>query len=173
MNEERWLPVCPGYEVSDHGRVRSLDRVVESADSRRRKVRGCVLRPAVAENGYLMVTFAGKTTSVHRLVALAFLGPPPNGTGDVNHKDCVKSNNRLSNLEWCSRSENMLHAYRNGVPHAVGEANKRAKLNADLVRGIRSRCAAGEAQSTLVRELGISAAVVSNVVRRKAWSHVT
>ena len=86
---ETWLPI-PGYEgfyeVSDHGRVRSLDHVKIDAMGRRRPFIGKVLSPALTQ-GYPMVTLkvAGKNRSwrVHRLVAMAFLPPPQPGQTDV------------------------------------------------------------------------------------------
>lgn len=55
-----------------------------------------------------------KTTSIHRLVALAFI-PNPNNYPCVNHKDLNKQNNKIDNLEWCTRSQNVRHAIENGV----------------------------------------------------------
>ena len=103
---ETWLPI-PGYEgfyeVSDHGRVRSLDHVKIDAMGRRRPFIGKVLSPALTQ-GYPMVTLkvAGKNRSwrVHRLVAMAFLPPPQPGQTDVCHNDGNRLNATLRNLRW-------------------------------------------------------------------------
>lgn len=62
--------------------------------------------------------YTGHNEYIHRLVALAFI-PNPNGESDVNHKDGNKENIHVSNLEWCSRSENIAHAYRIGLREAA------------------------------------------------------
>lgn len=99
--EERWRAIRGyegEYEVSDHGRVRSI------------KSGGIILKPEIKRNGYITVCLwqknAKKNRLVHRLVAEAFL---PNLTtfDEVNHKDENKTNNRIDNLEWCSRKYNM------------------------------------------------------------------
>ena len=63
---------------------------------------------------YLQVCIDGKTESVHRIVAKCFC-PNPHGYNEVNHIDGNKLNNDASNLEWCSRVENVRHAYRTGL----------------------------------------------------------
>lgn len=79
-----------------------------------------VLRPAKTKDGYLQVSLKDEKTGryrselVHRLVAKAFL-PACADKPDVNHIDGVKDNNALSNLEWCTKSENLIHAVRTGL----------------------------------------------------------
>lgn len=106
---EEWRDI-PGYEsfyqVSNLGNVRSIRfnkiRNMKSWDS----------------NGYraveLYLNNNGYTVGVHRLVALAFI-PNPENKPEVNHKDRNRSNNNVENLEWVTQSENVAHAYRNGV----------------------------------------------------------
>ncbi len=118
---ERWLPVTGWegfYEVSDHGRVRSIDRVIMSRSSagglceHRRK--GRIKNQASDKDGYKLVTFCRdgkeKMRRVHQLVMEAFAGPRPAWATMVNHKDGVPSNNLLSNLEWSHNQHNQRHA---------------------------------------------------------------
>ena len=81
------------------------------------------------DNGYYVITDGnGRTKRIHRIVAETFLGEPDLRL-DVNHKDGDKSNNKLDNLEWVTRSENLLHAYSIGIHQKIpGEKNKRSKL---------------------------------------------
>src|ERR1039458_6320257 len=106
---ENWQTIesFEAYEVSDLGRVRSVDRMVASRYKSVRLSPGKTLRPAPCTNGYLKVTLrkAGKTytRNVHRLVAIAFI-PNPLGLPEVNHTD-AKSNNKATKLEWLSTAD--------------------------------------------------------------------
>ena len=103
------------YEVSDLGRVRSLNF--------HREGRTKVLKPGKDRYGYLYVILCKdgihKHMKVHRLVAQAFL-PNPNGLEMVNHRDEVPTNNAVSNLEWCTASYNNNYGTHN---QRVAEAN--------------------------------------------------
>lgn len=102
--EERWVDV-KGYEglyqVSTHGRVYSVPRP---------HAKGGILRPGMASSGYLQVHLykngTGKWRMVHRLVAENLIDNPDN-LPEVNHKDECKTNNHISNLEWCTTSYNL------------------------------------------------------------------
>jgi hypothetical protein len=106
----------PGYQVSSCGCVRSIDRDVKqshkTAGTATRRMKGKVLRPGRARNGYLLVMLGrgSKRHLVHRLVASAFI--PGNKELQVNHKNGVRDDNRVENLEWMSCSDNHRHSYR-------------------------------------------------------------
>lgn len=117
-NQEIWKPIqgFEGYyEVSSLGSVRSVSHICYSAYFRNgRMVPGKVLHQTQnARSGYMSVMLSkdGVKTRcyVHRLVAMAFL-PNPNNLPQVNHKDQVRQNNRVSNLEWCSVAYNTTYA---------------------------------------------------------------
>lgn len=122
MSHETWRPV-PGYEgryeVSDHGRVRSLGFYSANRWNTRTWRAGRVLRPATADSGHMHVGLvdagsAHRTHKVHRLVLLAFVGEPPPGRSDGLHRDDDPSHNHLSNLRWGNKSENSIDAVTNG-----------------------------------------------------------
>jgi hypothetical protein len=102
------------YQVSNLGRVKSLPKY----DRLGRFHNECIKASVNNGNGYLVVNLkhngSQQMKTVHRLVAETFLINPTNLT-DINHKDGNKSNNVVTNLEWCTRSENMTHAVKNGL----------------------------------------------------------
>ena len=113
--EEIWKPVNEDgfegvYEVSNLGRVRSLDH-----KTKRGMVKGKYLKPGVDWQGYHHVVLYNngvrKVRYIHRLVAIAFIENVYNHP-QVNHKDENKANNQVSNLEWCSDSYNLSYGMR-------------------------------------------------------------
>lgn len=122
--DERWLPV-PGYEglyeVSNIGRVRSVERVVIGGPFGLPQIRkGRIRKPQVDHGGYLRVTFwrdgrPGESFGVHRLVALAFHPNEYFDGADVRHLDGTRTNNVASNLAWGTRFENMQDAKGHGT----------------------------------------------------------
>lgn len=115
---EAWLPI-PGYEgyyeASNLGRIRSVDRYTESRWGTPTFHKSQLMKCRVVSNGYqhVMLTKDGQKREplVHRIIAEIFL-PNPEGKPQVNHKDGDKSNNQVSNLEWCTESQNQLHSRR-------------------------------------------------------------
>ncbi|MGP5930306.1 NUMOD4 motif-containing HNH endonuclease [Corynebacterium glyciniphilum] len=118
--DEIWKPI-PGYEgyyeVSDQGRVRSIERVIVRDNGMRQTVRSRVLRPALNRRGYEGVHLyrrgIGEGFSVHRLVLLAFVGPCPEGM-EVRHLNGAPADNRLTNLRYGTSLENKLDIIRHG-----------------------------------------------------------
>ena len=116
---EEWRPIegYEGlYEISSYGRVRSLDKYVKSKSESYRLHKGKVLSPEKNTRGYLSVVLSyngkHKTITVHRLVAQAFL-PNPDNLPEINHKDEDKTNNNVTNLEWCDHKYNVNYGTRN------------------------------------------------------------
>lgn len=115
----RTIPRHPGYEASDLGRVRSVDRMIVRSNGRRQTLRGRVLRPSA---GRPQVVVNGRTRYVHHLVLLTFVGPCPPGL-QCCHRNDDPSDNRLINLRWDSSSANHHDAVRNGR-HALASRDR-------------------------------------------------
>lgn len=98
QNKEIWRYVFNGYKVSNLGNV---------------KTPYCKDIEPYLDNGYEKVSIYTKNERVHRLVAIAFI-PNPKKLREVNHKNSIKRDNTVTNLEWCTRSENNLHAVYEG-----------------------------------------------------------
>ncbi len=132
--EEVWKPIhnYEGlYEISSFGRIKSVGSAYGKPYN---KKNGVLLSQFIARGGYWTINLTfngkGKQFSVHRLIGQHFIDNPENKPW-INHKDGVKSNNSLSNLEWSTISENTKHAYDIGIV-----VNPLRKLVIDLETGI-------------------------------------
>lgn len=174
---EEWRPV-PGaegfYSVSNQGRIRSepLPRKVPG------RQRGRVLTPSCDSKGYAIfkVMIPGhpaRNVKVHRAVAAAFLGEAGAGL-QVNHKNGIKTDNRLENLEYVTCLDNIRHCWETGLhdaDHCRGSANRLSKLSEDDVRTIRQLHPVASS-SELASRFRVSKTNISYIVRRKTWQHV-
>lgn len=117
---EIWKPIKKyegWYEISNLGRVRSLDRFVNHSNKGFKSFRkGKIISPGKTKDGYLFVNISKNQKSqnlrINRLVAQTFI-PNPNNYPQVNHKDEDKTNNKASNLEWCTAKYNDNYGARN------------------------------------------------------------
>lgn len=149
------------YKISSCGEVYSIKRGFKKMST------------PVDSGGYkrLGLSIKGKVTHhlVHRLVAEAFI-PNPNNLPQVNHINGVKTDNRVENLEWCTRSYNVKHAFANSLSNAAGSNNPRAKITEDDVRYIRS--CEGLTQESIAKQLDISRSLVGQILRKEVWKNV-
>lgn len=115
IGEEEWRDVV-GYEgkyrVSSLGRVKSMERSVmvrRLGGEHARNLPGKLLKSTIGKTGYYTVSLCGKNAKLHRVIAEAFI-PNPHKKDLINHKNGIRTDNRLDNLEWCTHAENLRHA---------------------------------------------------------------
>ena len=125
--------------------------------------------------GYLMVELyqdrKGKLMRVHRLVAKTFLDNPDNYP-QVNHKNGIKSDNRLENLEWCNQSMNQKHAFDLGLQSKKGVKHHLAKLTEEQVIEIFRRLDNGESPTEIAKDYPVGRCAISGIKHGKNWSHL-
>ena len=150
------------YTVDEFGNVMSVKR-------------GKLISQHKFPNGYVYVNLhkrgKTKTARVHRVVAETFI-PNPSECTQVNHKNGLKTDNRLTNLEWCDPRKNMRHAMENGLFDHRGESNPSSKLTVEDVEAIRSKYVRGSKECGTValgREYNVSNVMIGKIVRNKNW----
>ncbi len=142
------------------------------------------MSPCLTAFGYLNVTLHKPGIElkvfVHRLVAVAFLGPSTEERPFVNHKDGCRVHNHVENLEWCSKAENTKHGYENGrtltkrqlsVLKAGRESRRSVSL--ETAERIRARVRSGETQASVARDLGLSRPMVNQVIKNRIYKSTT
>lgn len=148
------------YEVSNLGRVRNKKTLY-------------ILKPMFNRCGYHRVELGEKAYSVHRLVCLSFI-ENPEGLPDINHKNGIKTDNRLNNLEWISTGDNQKHAYSFGLRDGKGDRNPASKLTENEVLTIRARSLrwCGFSVSMLAHEFSVHQSRIEKIRARTNWSHL-
>lgn len=152
------------YEISNLGNVKSL-------------LTGKLMKLGITPFGYLRVNlrYANcrkyKSYFVHRLVASAFI-PNPKNYKEVNHKDSNRQNNKVTNLEWCTREENIRHSFKFGNASNKGLRNPNAKLNLEDVEAIKALAKTNRFyHKKIAKFFRISSSMVDNIVKGNNWSN--
>lgn len=151
------------YQVSNHGNVKNIQK-------------NRYLTPSPEKKGYLRVNLwkdgGYKTKKVHRLVCEAFL-ENINNKPQVNHIDGIKSNNRLTNLEWVTNLENSKHKVKLNLTHKPrGIKNGRCTITEDIAKSILSDIKNDINTYEITIKYNVSKNIVTNIKYKKAWKHL-
>jgi hypothetical protein len=187
LNKEVWKDV-KGYEgiykVSNFGRVKSLDREVAPNNRVPYWRKGKICKQSKSNLGYMTVGFTVNNVKVnkyvHRLVAEAFI-TNVNNYPQINHIDCDKTNNRINNLEWCTNSQNQIHASKNGLNklhlHRVaysGEKNGRSLLTKEQVLEIKQKYIPYKySAKKLAQEYNVSESCITHILNNTSWKEIS
>jgi len=183
MYEEEWKWIVGyegSYEISSLGKVRSYYGI--GSQKKKILVHPREKKTHVSKRGYYMVSLCRKPHYIHRLIAIAFI-ENPHSRNEINHKNAIKTDNRIENLEWCSHLENVRHAFilglcRNPNPLRGMQMGTSKLTNAD-VKNIRAEYIHGErgvtsetSQAGLAKKYKVDPSLIGQVVRRKIWKHI-
>jgi hypothetical protein len=179
---EQWRPVLGFegyYEVSDQGRVRSLERMCRSRPGRQRPVPERMLKPVSVRSrrdgmSRFVVTLHKDGQfwrRVSHLVLEAFVGGRPTFAHECRHLNCNPSDNRLMNLSWGTQAENHADTLRLGHI-ARGSLHPAAKLTEKQVVQIRKMLHDGEKPVAVAARFAVSCPTVEGIKYRRTWKHV-
>lgn len=169
----------PGYEgiysVSTTGTIFSYPKKWKCGINTIRKHDGIVRKQTMDSRGYLQVDLRKNKKAhrwlVHHLVAMTFI--PRNGKECVNHKNGIKTNNDVSNLEWTSFKDNIIHAVRNGLRVGpIGEKHWGSRLKEKDILKIRSLFANGKKVKDISNIFGVSDSCIKHVINKRTWNHI-
>ncbi|AMW62260.1 HNH homing endonuclease [Bacillus phage Taffo16] len=168
MEREVWKSLKDVVECGDNYEVSTLGSIRNNVTLR-------ILKPYTMKD-YKRIKIAKdnkkKSYLLHRLVALAFIDNPLNHP-EVNHKDGNKSNNTLTNLEWCTRTDNLKHAYATNLKSHEGERHPRATVTDAQAVEIKEMIQNGYTTKEIMVKYGVSKYTVSRIKTGVTWKHIS
>lgn len=171
--DERWVyvPWTNAYQVSSKGNVRSL--YFKNKRCNKKRITPLILSKTKI-NGYLFSTIRvnnkSKNIPISRLMLLSFIGNPPTAEYQAAHLNGIRTDNRLENLSWVTRTENEQHKELHGT-RSRGENHHSSKLTEKDVLKIRKLSIYKE-QLEIAKMFKIDQTNVSAIVLRKTWKHI-
>jgi len=162
------IPNYSLYEASTYGRLKTFNWKGTGKEA--------IMKPALDGSGYYRTMLKRDdgvihTIKVHRIIASTFL--EQGDKTEVNHKNGIKTDNNLDNLEWVTRSENIKHSFRIGLNSNKGEGSPTAKLKNEQVLEIRAKYKPHVyTRKMLAKEYGVDHTCIKDIVNRRTWTHI-
>ena len=171
MTEETWAEskIAPYLEISSTGRARRLRKPLVYKDGRQGFLPAGMLKGTIEKTGYASYSAGGKKYLAHRLVAEAFIPKSAGGVfvySTVNHKNGIKTDNRVENLEWATHKQNNDHARNTGLCKQHGQNTNLSKFSDQLVAAMKKvRAKYGTSAADLADLFGMSKAHVYDILK--------
>jgi hypothetical protein len=166
------------YQVSNHGKIKSLSRSIINSKGIAKKLSEKILKPRPNKDGYVRVCLYSPSSNVDRLIHLIVAEhfiPKVDGKHQINHINGVKHDNHVSNLEWCTPSENIRHSFdelKREVFFAKGSEHPNSKLNEEKVYAIRKALQEGVSFRKLAKKYGVNRGSIGRIKHGLTWKHV-
>jgi hypothetical protein len=164
------------YEISSFGQIRSIDGYVIRKNGWKYFRKGKILKPSKHQGyfkGAVCVNKKMVSYKIHRLVAECFLDKESEFL-EVNHKNGIKTDNTVDNLEWVTRQENIQHCIDNKLQTAFkGEEVGNSKLKENEVLDIRKKFIPRVySRAKLAKEYNVSQATIKDILHKRTWRHL-
>lgn len=175
LEGELWLPIkgYEGlYEISNMGRVKTLPRKTKTKIVQSPKI----LRIMKRHSGYIQAKLCKESRHigpiVSRLVAEAFCNPP-SYKWVANHINCIRWDNRASNLECITQSQNVRYSFKKGNKSQRGSINNQAKINMNIATALREYREKNDhlSRKEIAKDFGLSINIVKDVLNGKSWNY--
>lgn len=166
------------YVINRNGKIRSIDRFTYHPrfENKKQFIEGKELKKQIDKDGYETIGLRKDNKlyikKVHRLVAETFIENPKNYP-IINHKNSIRNDNRVDNLEWCNNSINQKHSFRNGRRNNFGENHSHNKLTEKDVIEIINLFINGINKRQISKKYNVSAQTIGNIFNGKSWSDIT
>ena len=167
-----------GYVINRNGKIRSIDRFTYHPrfENKKQFIEGKELKKQIDKDGYETVGLHNNnrlyTKRVHRLVAETFIQNPKNYP-IINHKNSIRNDNRVDNLEWCNNSMNQKHSFMSGRRNNFGENHSHNKLTEKDVIEIITLFINGMNKRQISKSYNVNAQTIGNIFNGKSWSDIT
>lgn len=180
LEGEIWKPI-EGYEelygISNYGRIKSYNKTITDSTNKERFWKEKILKLNILKSGYCIIHLyknrKRKAFFIHKLVIENFSDKYLD-KNCVNHKNGLKYDNRLENLEWVTYKENMKHAIKNGLfNNVLGENHYNSRLNNKIIKQIREEYIPHIfGWLKLAKKYNTTHQNIGKILKRKSWKHI-